>query len=81
MGEDTPVDPKPAVNTISGTPIIKGMAVGKTALNFSWNKVEGADGYDIFFSKCNGKSKKSTYRNVRTIEGNDTFTWTRSKPR
>jgi len=37
----------------------------------------GVDGYDIFFAKCDGKGK-TTAKNVKTIKGNSTFTWTAS---
>ena len=56
-------------------------AKGKTALRISWNKLDRAQGYDIFFAKC-GKSK-GKYKKVRTIKGNKKFTWTKKnlKPR
>ena len=49
-------------------------AKAKTGLKLSWNKLDGAEGYDIFFAKYGkGKCKK-----VKTIKGNKTFKWTKS---
>lgn len=53
-------------------------AKGKTSLVMSWNKVSGAEGYDVFFIKCSkiggdaGKAKR-----VKTIKGNKTTKWTK----
>jgi len=65
---------KPAV---SGTPTAK-MTAGKTSITIGWNRIEGADGYDIFFAQCNHSGKKIVCRNVKTIKGNKTFTWKNS---
>ena len=43
--------------TVECTPTAK-MAAGKTSLTIGWKKIEGADGYDIFFSRCNHSGKK-----------------------
>ena len=40
----------------------------------TWNKVNGAEGYDIFFIKCGKQAPKK----VKTIKGNKTFKWTKS---
>ena len=71
-------EPKPTPAKVSGTPIAKTTATGKTSLTIEWNKVEGADGYDIFFAQCKHDEKKAACKNVKTIEGNDTFKWTKS---
>ena len=59
------------------TPIAK-MTAGKRSLTIAWDKVEGADGYDIFFARCNHNKKKIVCSNVKSIEGNNTFAWTNS---
>ena len=46
---------------------------GSTALVIRWNKIDGAQGYDIFFSKCN----KNKCKKVKTIKGNKRFSWTK----
>lgn len=46
---------------------------GKTSLVLTWNKVEGAEGYDIFFVRCGNTFGKKT----KTIKGNERFTWTK----
>ena len=63
---------------VSGTPSAKMIAKGKTGLTISWNKINGADGYDIFFSRCNHNSKAITCKRVKSINGNKTFKWTKS---
>ena len=54
------------------------MSVKKNSITLRWNKVEGADGYDIFFARCNHGGNKIVCRNVKNIEGNNVFTWTKS---
>ena len=50
---------------------------GKNKLNVSWTKASGAKGYDIFFSRCNRKEKKSKPKLIKTIKGNKKFSWTK----
>lgn len=73
---EKPVPPTPA-KTVSGVPLTTMTASGNTAMTISWLKTEGADGYDIFFAKCDGKGKTTT-KNIKSIEGNSIFTWTAS---
>ena len=40
--------------------------------------MSNVDGYDIFFSPCNRNDKKGACKNVKTINGNKTFKWTKS---
>ena len=68
---------KPTTPKISNTPTAK-MKAGKTSMTISWNKIQGADGYDIFFAPCNKNDKKNTCKNVKSISGNNTFKWTNS---
>lgn len=72
--EPTPT-PKPAAK-ISGTPLTT-MKAGDMSMTIAWQKVTGAEGYDIFFSRCDGKGK-TTAKKAQTINGNSTFTWTNS---
>ena len=60
----------------SGTPLTT-MKAGDTSMTIAWQKVTGAEGYDIFFSRCDGKGK-TTAKKAQTINGNSTFAWTRS---
>ena len=71
-----PPAPKPAAK-ISGTPLTTMTAKDKTSMTIAWQKVTGAEGYDIFFSRCDGKGK-TTAKKAQTINGNSTFVWTRS---
>ena len=42
--------------------------VGKDALAYGWSKVDGAEGYDLYFKKCDGKSG---YQLIETLDGTD----------
>lgn len=39
----------------SGTLVATMVASGDTGLNLTWTKVDGVDGYDVFFKDCDGK--------------------------
>jgi hypothetical protein len=68
---------KNAAQAVSGTLLAKMTAKGSRKLVISWNKVTGADGYDIFFSMCNHDGKKIKLKKVKTIKGNKSFKWTK----
>ena len=70
----TPAPPAPKT---SGTPLAKA-TVKKKSMTLGWYKIEGAEGYDIFFATCNNSGKKIACKNVKTIKGNNTFKWTKS---
>lgn len=53
--------------------IAKWTAKGGNALTLTWNKVDGAEGYDVFFGRCS-KSHKSRF--VKSL-GPDKTTWTK----
>ena len=59
---------------VSGTLLSKITAKGKSSLVLTWSKVKGADGYDVFFSKC---GTNISPKKVKTIKGNKTFKWTK----
>ena len=61
----------------SKTPLTRTTATGDHSMTVGWAKVEGAAGYEVFFSRCDGKGSKTT-KKVKTIKGNKTFTWTKS---
>ena len=42
--------------------------VGKRTLAYAWSKVDGAEGYDLYFKKCDGKSN---YTLLETLDGAD----------
>ena len=72
------LEKKPATAKVSGKQTAKMTAKGKKSLTIGWNKVKGADGYDIFFAACNKNDKKTACKNVKSISGNNTFKWTNS---
>ena len=74
--EEEPTPPEPAPAKISGTLLSKMTAKSKRSLVLKWNKIDGVDGYDIFFSRCSHDGKDPTCKKVKTIKGNDTFKWT-----
>ncbi len=63
-----------AALTITARPAPVGMllatmvASGDTALNLTWTKVDGVDGYDVFFKDCDGKG---TFPVVASLKGSD----------
>ena len=59
------------------TPLARA-AAKKRSMTLGWSRVDGAEGYDIFFARCDHKKKKGVCRNVKTIKGNRTFKWTKS---
>lgn len=50
---------------------------GKNGIRFSWAKVEGADGYDIFLSKCNSNGKPYTPKKIHTVNDGKSGKWTK----
>ena len=42
------------------------------------NRIKNADGYDIFFARCNHSHKKIVCKKVKNIKGNNIFTWKKS---
>ena len=69
--------PTPTPAKTSGTPTAK-VTTTKKSMTLGWNKIEGADGYDIFFAECNHGGKKIVCKNVKNIKGNNVFTWKKS---
>jgi len=59
-------------------PLTTMTAKGKRKLKISWRRVAGADGYDIYFSECSHGGRSISCRKIRTIRGNNTFTWTKA---
>ena len=58
------------------------MAAGKTSLTIGCNKIQGAEGYDIFFAQCNHNGKKTYVRNsplMHAYTGNGTKNYTNAK--
>ncbi|MCR5468395.1 MAG: Ig-like domain-containing protein [Lachnospiraceae bacterium] len=65
--------------SVKNEPVIASAASkGKKSLTFGWTKVDGAEGYDIFFTTCNHDGKKCACKNVKSIKGNKTLVWTKS---
>ena len=58
--------------------LLSGMTAKKTSLTLKWNKIPGADGYDIFFAPCGHEKSSNVCKKVKTIKGNKTFKWTKS---
>ena len=51
---------------------------GKKSVRLSWNVMEDADGYDIFFARCNTKKKKYTCKYAGSVRGAKSTSWTKS---
>ena len=63
--------PTPEPAKVSGVLLAKITAKGNNSLVLEWTKMNGVDGYDVFFIKCG----KGVPKKVKTIEGNETFKW------
>jgi hypothetical protein len=50
--------------------LAQGKTKGKKAAILSWNMVDGAASYDVYWSKCNTKKKKYTPKYIGTVAGN-----------
>ena len=61
--------------TVRGILMAKITAKGKRSLVLSWNKIDGAEGYDIFLIRCG----KDASKKVKTIKGNKSFKWTKKR--
>ena len=64
---------EPIAKLHSGTPLVRMTTKGDNSLVVSWNKIQGADGYDVYFAYCGETSKYAA-----TVKGNKTFSWTKS---
>ena len=66
--------PSPEPSKEAAEPLMAKMSAGGAgSMVISWNKIDGAEGYDIFFSRCGSKSKKKL---VKTVSG-DQLKWTK----
>ena len=51
---------------------------GKKALVISWSKEENADGYDVFFSRCNHGKTKEKCKRIKSITNKNTLSYTKT---
>ena len=63
---------------IKGVLLTQMTAKGGKSLKIKWKEIQGAEGYDIFFSKCDHDGTKAKIKKVKTIKGNKTFSWTKA---
>ena len=54
---------------------------GKSNLKFTWSKVNGAQGYDIYIGRSNFDGNAISCQLQKTIKGNRRFHWTKKKLR
>ena len=50
----------------------------KDGLNLKWTQVDGAEGYDVFFSRCNHGKKKMVPKIVETVKADEKLFWSTS---
>ena len=79
--DPTPTQPQTETfkAAVGDTLLARMTAKGSKTLVISWSKITGADGYDVFLSKCNHHGKVTKLKKVKTIKGNKTFKWTKKK--
>jgi len=73
-------DTTPAADTTApakGFLLAQMKAKGNKALDISWTKEKDADGYDIFFARCNYGKKTFNQKKIKTIKGNAKTKWTK----
>ncbi|MBR2707388.1 MAG: Ig-like domain-containing protein [Mogibacterium sp.] len=51
---------------------------GRKSVRLTWNAMTDADGYDIFFARCNTKKKKYTCKYAGSVSGAKSTSWTKS---
>ena len=68
---------EPSTPKVSGTPLAEATVKNKS-MTIGWNKIQGAEVYDVFFAHCNHGKKEIKCRKVKTVKGNRTFKWTKS---
>lgn len=79
-----PDEPKPSPQpeapvNVSGIPLATMKSQGQTKLSVSWEQMQGVDGYDIFFGKCNShKSKKDPCALVASVKAGGACQWTKT---
>ena len=56
----------------------KMVAKGKKAVTITWPAIKKADGYDVFFARCNHHGKKVKMKKVKTISGHKKLTYTKT---
>ena len=69
---------KKSKKTYTGVLLTKLTASGKKGIKFSWGRIKGVGGYDVFLSRCNHNGKKMKPKKIKTFKGNKRFTWTKS---
>lgn len=64
----------PKIDPNKGVFLARMTAEYNTRFVLTWSKLEGAEGYDIFFVRCTNDFGKK----VKTIKGNKRFAWTKT---
>ena len=67
-----------AATGTSGVLIAKMSTKGKKGLKLKWNKIEGAEGYDVFFAHCDTVKKKYEFKLVKTLYAGSALSWTKT---
>ena len=67
----------PPASKSGGLILAKMTTKGSKAMMITWAKADGANGYDIFFSRCNHNGTLHLPRLTKSIDGNGTFKWTK----
>ncbi len=60
-------------------PLLKIASLKANSLKFTWNKNAKAQGYDIFLGKISNVNKAVKYKKIKTIKGNKTVSFTKTK--
>ena len=73
---ETRIEAVPKLKQTSGTMLCTLKAKGKTSLELTWTEIKGADGYDIFFGRCNHNGKSSSAKLVGSVDAGGKLKYT-----
>lgn len=60
--------PQPAPKVSKAKLLAKATAKGTKSLVISWNKISGAEGYDIYFAKCKKNNSATSLKRIKTVK-------------
>ena len=67
-----------AATGTSGVLIAKMSTKGKKGLKIKWNKLEGAEGYDVFFAHCDTDKKIYKFKKIKTLKAGSGLSCTKT---
>ncbi len=72
-------DEEEKVISYKGVLLAKVKAKGSRRLVITWNRIKGADGYDVYFARCKSSGKAAKFKKVKTVKAGRKLSLTRKK--